>query len=395
VNTEFSIAAHWAGGFDETGLRQWAEHLRAQLLAPQVSLGLVFMSPKFFPHARQTLEILRVHARIPLLAGCSSTGLIAGANEIEGATGFVLVLYALPGAELKGFRFTQKQVEESHGRTYWRGETGIDLQHTNGWLVFIDPFHLDAESWLRTWNESYAPLPALGGLASGIFSDQTTQVYLNGDVFEDGGVAISIGGDVKLASVISQGCTPIGEAWTLTRVEHNLIRQIANRPAYAVLAETFQKLPPAEQQKARGNLFIGLVVNEYLEDFHRGDFLVRNLIGGDPNSGVLSVGAMPRAGQTMQFQRRDATAANEDMSELLSRAQKQLAGATIYGGCLCSCNGRGQNLFGRPNHDAEMVQQRLGPLGLAGFFCNGEIGPIGDKNFLHGYTASLALFVKK
>ena len=162
-----------------------------------------------------------------------------------------------------------------------------------------------------------------------------------------------------------------------------------------MLAETFQKLPPAEQQKARGNLFIGLVVNEYLEDFHRGDFLVRNLIGGDPNSGVLSVGAMPRAGQTMQFQRRDAAAATEDMNELLARARNQLAGTVIYGGCLCSCNGRGQNLFGRPNHDAEMVQQRLGPLGLTGFFCNGEIGPVGEKNFLHGYTASLALFVKK
>jgi small ligand-binding sensory domain FIST len=395
VNTEFSIAGHWPDDFDEAGLRQWAEHLRAQLLAPQVSLGLVFMSPKFFPHARQTLEILRVHARIPLLAGCSSTGLIAGANEIEGASGFVLALYSLPGAELKGFRFTQKQVEEASDAAYWYSATGVERHQTNGWLVFIDPFHLVAENWLHSWNQAYAPLPALGGLASGVFSDQTTQVYLNGDAFEDGGVAISVGGDVKLASVISQGCTPIGETWTLTRVEHNLIRQIANRPAYAVLAETFQKLPPAEQQKARGNLFIGLVVNEYLEDFHRGDFLVRNLIGGDPNSGVLSVGAMPRAGQTMQFQRRDAAAATEDMNELLARVKTQLAGTVIYGGCLCCCNGRGQGLFGAPNHDAEMVQQRLGPFGLTGFFCNGELGPVGEKNFLHGYTASLALFVKK
>ena len=395
MNTEFSVAAHWPGGFDEVKLRQWAENLRMQLLAPQVSLGLVFMSPKFFPHARQTLEILRVHARIPLLAGCSSTGLIADSREIENAPGFVLALYSLPGAELKGFRFTQKQVEEADGAVYWRLETGIEPKRTNGWLVFIDPFHLDAESWIRSWNESYAPLPSLGGLASGVFSDQTTQVYLNGDVFEDGGVAISVGGDVKLASVISQGCTPIGETWTLTRVEHNMIQQIANRPAYTVLAETFQKLPPAEQQKARGNLFIGLVVNEYLEDFHRGDFLVRNLIGGDLNSGVLAVGTMPRTGQTMQFQRRDAATATEDMNELLARAKNQLTGTTIYGGCLCCCNGRGQNFFGHPNHDAELVQKQLGPLGLAGFFCNGEIGPIGEKNFLHGYTASLALFVKK
>ncbi len=395
MNNEFSIAAHWPGGFDEAGLRQWAEDLRHQLLAPQVSLGLVFMSPKFFPFARQALEILRVHARIPLLAGCSSTGLIAGTQEIEDATGLVLALYSLPGAELKDFRFTQEQVEEANGPGYWHLETGVEPARTNGWLVFIDPFHLDAESWIRSWNEAYAPLPALGGLASGIPHQQTTQVYLNGGVFEDGGVAISVGGDVQLTGVISQGCTPIGETWTLTRVEKNLIHQIANRPAYSVLAETFQKLPPPEQQKARGNLFIGLVVNEYLEDFHRGDFLVRNLIGGDPNSGVLSVGAMPRAGQTMQFQRRDAAAANEDMNELLSRAKKELATTTIYGGCLCSCNGRGQNLFGRPNHDAELVQQRLGPLGLTGFFCNGEIGPVGEKNFLHGYTASLALFVKK
>jgi small ligand-binding sensory domain FIST len=228
-----------------------------------------------------------------------------------------------------------------------------------------------------------------------VFSDPTTQVYLNGDVFEDGGVAVSVGGAVKLEGVISQGCTPIGESWTLTRVEKNFIHQIANRPAYAVLDETFQKLPPAEQQKARGNLLIGLVVNEYREDFHRGDFLVRQLIGGDPNSGVLAVGAQPRAGQMMQFQRRDAAAATEDMTELLARAKKQLAGSTIYGGCLCCCNGRGQGLFGEPDHDAGLVQKQLGPFGLAGFFGNGEIGPVGGKNYLHGFTASLALFVKK
>jgi len=395
VNEEFSIAAHWPGGFDETGLRDWAENLRRQLPAPRVSLGLVFMSPKMFPFARQALEILRVHARIPLLAGCSGAGLIAGAQEIEDAPGLVLALYSLPGAELTGFRFTQEQVEQSDESGYWHQETGVEPAHTNGWLVFIDPFHLDSESWIRSWNEAYAPLPAFGGLAGGALNQQTTQVYLNGDVFEDGGVAISVGGDVKLEGVISQGCTPIGESWTLTRVEKNLIHHIGNRPAYAVLAETFQKLPPDEQRRSQGNLLIGLVVNEYREDFHRGDFLVRNLIGGDPQSGVLAVGALPRMGQMMQFQRRDAAAATEDMNEMLASARAQLGGATIYGGCLCCCNGRGRRLFGRANHDTEMVQERLGPLGLAGFFCNGEIGPVGGKNYLHGFTASLALFVKK
>ncbi|HMP83481.1 MAG TPA: FIST C-terminal domain-containing protein, partial [Verrucomicrobiota bacterium] len=195
--------------------------------------------------------------------------------------------------------------------------------------------------------------------------------------------------------VISQGCTPIGDTWTLTQVEQNFIHKIGNRPAYEVLAETFNRLPAEEQRKTQGNVFIGLVVNEYLEDYHRGDFLVRNLLGGDPKSGVIAVGALPRAGQTVQFQRRDAAAAAEDMDELLARTKVALGGRTIYGGCLCSCNGRGRNLFGEPNHDAMSIQRQIGPVGVAGFFCNGEIGPVGEKNFLHGYTASLALFVKK
>ncbi|MBI3853970.1 MAG: FIST C-terminal domain-containing protein [Verrucomicrobia bacterium] len=395
MQNEFSVSAHWQDGFDEAGLQAWAEKLRSQLRAPAVSLGLVFMTPKFFPHAGQVLEILRVHAQIPLLAGCSSGSLIVNAQEVEEDAGLVLALYALPGAELRGLHFTQEQVEEANGPGYWHLETGLNSEQTNGWLVFADPFHLDSESWLRGWNEAYAPLPVLGGLASGDHHAQTTQIYLNGDVFEEGGVAISVGGEVQLAGVISQGCTPIGETWTITKVEQNLIHEIANRPAYELLAETFNRLPVEDQKNSRGNLFVGLVVNEYLEDFHRGDFLVRNLIGADPKSGIIAVGALPRQGQTIQFQRRDARAATEDMTALLTGARKQLAGATILGGCLCSCNGRGHHLFGQPSHDARMVQQHFGPLGLAGFFCNGEIGPVGERNFLHGYTASLALFVKK
>ena len=261
MNTEYSIAAHWSGGFDEAGLREWAEKLRGQLRAPEVSLGLVFMTPRFFPHANQILEILRVHARIPLLAGCSSTGLIAGSEEIEENAGITLALYSLPGAQLRAIHFTQTQVEEAEELTYWPTETGVDPKKSNGWLAFIDPFHLDAEAWLRGWNATYEGLPVFGGLASGVFAEQTTQVYLNGEAFDEGGVAIAVGGDVKLAGVISQGCTPIGDAWTLTHVEQNLIHQIGNRPAYAVLSETVGKLSQEEQRKARGNLFIGLVVN--------------------------------------------------------------------------------------------------------------------------------------
>lgn len=398
MQSEYSVAGHWGGGFDDAAIRAWVEKLRADLRAPKVTLGLVFMTPRLFANAAQVLEILRVHGQIPLLAGCSSGSLIAGEQELEEDSnpGIVLGLYSLPEAELRAFHFNQDGVESATGNAgYWPQRTGIGKTQTNGWLVFADPFRLDSEAWLDSWNAAYAPLPVLGGLASGDHTAQMTQVYLNGEVFEEGGVAISVGGRVGLSGVISQGCTPIGETWTLTHVDGNLIQRIGNRAAYEVLTETFNSLSTTEQRKSRGNLFVGLAMNEYVEEFHRGDFLVRNLLGADPQTGAIAVGALPRSGQTVQFQRRDAAAATEDMAALLAHAKEHLKDTVIYGGCLCSCNGRGRGLFGAANHDAKMVQENLGPMGLAGFFCNGEIGPVGKRNFLHGYTASLALFVRK
>jgi small ligand-binding sensory domain FIST len=391
----YSVADHWQGEFDENGLQAWASDLNARLGDREVSLGLVFMTPKFFADSKDILEILQVHGRVPLLAGCSSTSLVCNGQEIEEGAGISFGLYSFPGAVLSSVHFKQAQLEESTGSAYWHRENGVEADTTNGWLTFVDPFHLDSERWLQQWNEAYPELPVVGGLASGDFSQQRTQVYLNREVYEEGGVAISIGGAVQLASVISQGCTPIGDTWTLTGVDRNLIQQIGNRPAYEVLNETFHGMSEEERLKSRGNLFVGLVINEYLEEFHRGDFLIRNLLGADPGSGQIAVGAFPRTGQTVQFQRRDAAAATEDMHALLHHARKGLQGRALYGGCLCNCNGRGKNLFGLPHHDAGIIQQELGPIGVTGFFCNGEIGPVGNRNFLHGYTASLALFVEK
>jgi len=395
MSSEFCAAAHWPGGFDEAGLAELAANLRRRIPAPSIQLGLVFISPKLAPQAEAILEVLRVHAKIPVLAGCSGSSLIVNEREIEQASGLVLGLYHLPGIRLHVAQFNQTDVEESTGPDYWHAKNGATPEQVNGWLAFADPFHLDAENWLRQWNEAYPELPILGGLATGDQQSETTQVYLNGQVFEQGGIALGVGGDISLCSVISQGCTPIGETWTITKAERNIIYEIGNRPAYEVLAETFAGLSTADQKQARGNLFVGLVVNEYLEEFHRGDFLIRGLMGADPNSGAIQVGALPRAGQTIQFQRRVASAGTEDIVTLLDHAASQLQGRLIYGGCLCSCNGRGSHLFGRADHDSSHVQERLGPLGLEGFFCTGEIGPIGRRNFLHGYTASLALFVQK
>src|SRR6516162_2544406 len=154
-----SISAYWSDGMNEDGLADWARRLRARLPAKEVSLGLVFLSPAFFPHASQVLEILRFNAQIPLLVGCSGGGLIANAEEIEGATGLVLALYSLPGATLKGVRFTQEQVEAAEGKTYWPAGTGVSAEKVNGWLAFVDAFHVDGERWMRSWNENYPAVP--------------------------------------------------------------------------------------------------------------------------------------------------------------------------------------------------------------------------------------------
>lgn len=389
------VTGVWTGGWNEAELSRWAAALRAQLTHSSVTLGLVFLAPSLFPYAKDVLEILRVHGRIPCLAGCSGVGLISDGNEFEEGADLVLGLYHLPGATLKGFHFDNDAINAMEDAPSWIQKTGLPPEQVNGWLVFASPFHLNGEAWLRQWNTAYPGIPAVGGLASGDFSAEQCQVYFNGGVHEQGLVAVALCGDVTLETVVSQGCTPIGESWTITRADRNFILGIGNRPAYSVLMETFDGLSLEDRKKSQNNLFVGLAIDEYREELHCGDFLVRNLLGGDPKNGALAVGAYPRTGQTLQFQRRDSETADAELSALLAQSRTQLGGRPIYGGCLTVCNGRGSRLFGTPNHDAGLVQDQLGSTAITGFFGHGELGPVARQNFLHGYTASLGLFVPK
>ena len=263
MQNEFSVSGHYAEDFDEKLLQTWAAELRARLQSETVSLGLVFMTPQLFPKADQVLEILRIHGQVSLLIGCSSTGLITDGQEHENCSGLVLALYHLPGADLKAYHFNPSQIERADNSAYWHDETDIIPENTNGWLVFADPFHMDCEAWLNQWNEAYAPLPILGGLSSGNLQAQRSQLYLDNEVFEEGGVAVSVGGHVRLTGVISQGCTPIGETWTITKAQGNIILEIGNRPAYQMLMKTVGNLNQAEQKTLQdsGGKFLHIVVH--------------------------------------------------------------------------------------------------------------------------------------
>ncbi|MBV9253579.1 MAG: FIST C-terminal domain-containing protein [Actinobacteria bacterium] len=243
--------------------------------------------------------------------------------------------------------------------------------------------------------QAYPGVTIVGGLASGRSTDRATWVFLDDTVYDHGAVAVALGGNVMVRTVVSQGATPIGQPWTITGAHDNILETIGGRPAYQVLVETVEALPAEVQQRAARNLLVGLAIDEYKDEFHRGDYLIRNLIGADPQSGALAIGAYPRVGQTIQFQMRDATAADEDLRELLASAHHELGDARPVAAMLCSCNGRGAGLFGAPDHDARGLAREFGPVPVAGFFCNGEIGPVGGKAFLHGFTASLALLLPR
>lgn len=350
-----------------------------------IDLTLLFASDAYESEFPQILREVRKRTGNAALIGCCSQGIIGQAREVEDQPALALQVMSLPGINLQSIRLTPKQIEA--------GMVGANLpsSEVNAVLLFADPFSQDSERLLEVLSAAYPGLPLVGGLASGRL--RGTRIFLNDAVLDSGAVGFTLGGAWSVRSVVSQGCAPIGQTWTITSVKENVIESIGMRPALEVLTETFQLLAPDVQQRAQRNIFVGLAMDEYRDDFRRGDFLVRNIVGVDRESGSIAIGAMPRAGQTLQFQLRDPQAADEDLIELLTRARTDLGGETPAAALLCSCNGRGVGLFGRPDHDAEALQAILGPLPVAGFFCNGEIGPVGGKNFLHGYTASVALIV--
>ena len=140
---------------------------------------------------------------------------------------------------------------------------------------------------------------------------------------------------------------------------------------------------------------MGRVIDEYKDKFERGDFLIRTLMGADPKSGAIAVGDVFRPGQTVQLHVRDASTAREDLHELMDSLGPELEGQPVHGALLFSCNGRGAHLYGEKDHDSRVITETTGEVPLAGFFCNGEIGPIGNTNFLHGFTASIGIFQDK
>jgi small ligand-binding sensory domain FIST len=257
-------------------------------------------------------------------------------------------------------------------------------------LLLGEPFSFPADALLERLGEDCPRLPIVGGLASGAQEPGHNRLIFGSEELSSGAVGVRLDGGTGFRTVVSQGCRPIGPPLVVTKAERNLILELGGKPAFAQFRQIYEELPTNEQLLVRHGLHVGVVINEYQDEFARGDFLVRNVVGADPESGIIGIGDYVRVGQTVRFHLRDARSADEDLRVMLATAKiSNPAGALLF-----TCNGRGTRLFEEANHDAGCIRGAFGEVPVAGFFAQGEIGPIGGRNFLHGFTASMAVFAR-
>jgi small ligand-binding sensory domain FIST len=316
---------------------------------------------------------------------------LAGDREYETGPAVAVWLARLPGAEIVPLALEYSQSVDGGMFIGWPERLEDDWPADATLLLLADPFSFPVDRLIARLADDHPGVPIIGGMASGGYSPGTNALVVDQRSYDSGAVGVVIGG-AKIRPVVSQGCRPIGRPLVITKAEENLIVELGGRPALERLREVYAELGPADRELVKTSLHVGRAASEYTDQFRRGDFLVRNVLGADPDMGVLAIGDAVRVGQTVQFHVRDAGTAHEDLVELLGR--DEVAGSNPAGALVFTCNGRGSRLFADPHHDARCIAESLGPIPTAGFFAQGEIGPIGRRNCLHGFTASIALFEK-
>jgi small ligand-binding sensory domain FIST len=353
-------------------------------LAP--SFAVLFASAHFFGSAQALVgRVAEEAGQVPLI-GCVAEAVAGGGREIESEPAVSLWLAAdLGPVETFAMEFIGTPSGGAYGGyRFPPGPAGVHL-------MICDPFTFPAGDLLAHLNEHVPGALVMGGMASGGLRLGQSRLFLDGRVLSGGAVGARLPG-AEIHPLVAQGCRPVGAPYTVTRAEGQVIFELGGRPAVARLRELAAALPGRDQELLAQGVHLGMVINEYQAEPGQGDFLIRGLTGADPESGAIAVGDDVEVGQTVQFHVRDARSADEDLRRTLERERTALGGRRAAGALLFTCNGRGSRLFSAPDHDAGLVTNMLGEIPLAGFFCAGELGPVGGQNFLHAFTASIALF---
>ena len=365
-----------------------AEQIADALGGAEPDVAFLFVSPEFGPAIAQAGARLRERLGARHVLGCTAIGVLETRGEHERGAALSVLAGNLPNATIQPFEVRHDQLLTMHDASELRANIGLPESARPLFVLLTDPFTLDTDLLLQRLAGAYEGAPATGGLASGGTRPGTHQLYLGSEVSLFGAVGLAIS-DTRVRTVVSQGCRPVGRRFVITRAESNKVLALSGRPALSMIQETVATLPEVDRELARTSLLIGRVAHEARENFEQGDFVIRNLMGVIPEEEAVVVGDKVRVGQTVQLQLRDGDTASEDLDALLRCAADTDAASAAL---VFSCAGRGKELFGEADHDVRALRRNLGDIPAAGFFCNGEIGCVGGRNFVHGFTASIALF---
>lgn len=363
-----------------------AVQARAGLDGEPIDLAIVFAAGAHLAAPEATLEGVHEALDPEALVGCGAGGVLGAGREVEDGTAIAVWAASLDEGVATPF----------HAAVEPAGEGLIlsgfpDLDGATAAILLPDPASFPTDQLLRALAERNATVPVLGGLASGRTPDGDGTLFLGEEVLDTGAVGLRLD-DVELMPCVSQGAAPLGPEMTITAAEGNVILELAGRPALGKLREVIEGLPVRDQGMLAGGLLLGVVVEGPKPEYVQGDFLVRGIAGADPEAGAIAVGTPVVEGQVVRLHARDADSADRDLREGLELRRRALGGTRPAGALVFSCNGRGRGMFGMGNHDADAVADELDGAPAAGFFAAGEIGPVGGESFLHGFTATLAIF---
>lgn len=347
------------------------------------SFCVIMASAQYYRHAETVLAgVTAVVGDTPLI-GCVGESVIGGAREIEGEPA-VSVFVAAGAGPVETYEMEFLRTESGGAFAGYLFDPGAHL-------MIADPYSFPADVLLAHLNENVPGTFVIGGMASAGSPRQQSRLFYNGKVRSGGAVGMRLS-DTEVHPLVSQGCRPVGDPFTVTSAEDNVIYSLGGKSPWARLRDLADELSAREQELLTHGVQLGIVIDEYRAEQSLGDFLIRGVLGGDADTGALVIGDDVQIGQTVQFHIRDASSADEDLRRALRQEVTALGGETPAGALLFSCNGRGTRLFSEPDHDAGLVAQAFGDAPVAGFFCGGEFGPIGGRNFLHSLTASIAVF---
>jgi small ligand-binding sensory domain FIST len=357
-------------------------------LGTEPDVAAVFASPQHRDDFGDMAAAINRMLRPGVLVGTTAVAVLGGPREVEDAP--ALGLWA--GRLVAPPRAVRLQATRTSAGIALQGLSASTFEPGDALILLADPFSLPVDAIIDALatlelpgSDDAVSIPVVGGMASAATTPGGNRLVVDDEVMSSGGVGIVVPGGVATSAVVSQGCKPIGDPMIVTRAEGNLLMEIAGRPALDRLDDLVHAADDEERELLASGLQIGIAIDEHRATFERGDFLIRGVVGADRRRRALAVGDQVEVGTTVQFQVRDAVAADEDLRAMLADASGDAA-------LVFTCNGRGQRLFGEPDHDARVVHEILGAPALAGMFCAGEIGPVGGRSFVHGFTASVLVF---